>query len=221
MNRIEIKWLIPLTERVVLVIFKDNGLGLTDAELVPIGMRINKLLFRPTGDEKRKIECFLREVIRRSRFTVPEKYEEVSVEIEESLYRSMLKWCAEKGIDEKVLIQALFRFVGDPGNREEAKLFLLELQTKSEMEEFAKLDLSSVWTVTREELQKQFELILEKVEAGNSPVLVVAEGKPDLLLFEWGDYWRRFGWCHKKGEREEIEAEARRMYEEGLEPKQE
>lgn len=152
---------------------------------------------------------------------MPEKYEEVSVEIEESLYRSMLKWCAEKGIDEKVLIQALFRFVGDPGNREEAKLFLLELQTKSEMEEFAKLDLSSVWTVTREELQKQFELILEKVEAGNSPVLVVAEGKPDLLLFEWGDYWRRFGWCHKKGEREEIEAEARRMYEEGLEPKQE
>lgn len=145
MNRIEIKWLVPLTERVVLVIFKDNELGLTDAELVPIGMRIDKLFFRPTEDEKEKIESFLRGVIRRSRFSAPENYEEVNIEMEKSLYLSMLKWCAEKGIDEEILIQALFRFVGDPGNREEAKLFLLELQTKSEMEEFAKFDLSSVY----------------------------------------------------------------------------
>ena len=108
-------------------------------------MRIDKLFFRPTEDEKEKIESFLRGVIRRSRFSAPENYEEVNIEMEKSLYLSMLKWCAEKGIDEEILIQALFRFVGDPGNREEAKLFLLELQTKSEMEEFAKFDLSSVY----------------------------------------------------------------------------
>ena len=65
-----------------------------------------------------------------------------------------------------------------------------------------KLDFDSLYTVSREVLQRDFDAILEKVENGVSPILITDEGLPDLLLFAWEDYWRRFGSLHEPGERE-------------------
>lgn len=76
-----------------------------------------------------------------------------------------------------------------------------------------KLDFDSLYTVSREVLQRDFDAILEKVDNGISPILITDEGLPDLLLFGWEDYWRRFGSLHEPGEREAIEAEAKRRYE--------
>lgn len=81
-----------------------------------------------------------------------------------------------------------------------------------------KLDYDSLYTVSREIFQHDFDAILEKVEKGISPILIKDEGLPDLLLFGWEDYWQKFGSLHKAGEREAIEAEAKRRYEEEQSP---
>lgn len=81
-----------------------------------------------------------------------------------------------------------------------------------------KLDYESLFTVSREVLQRDFDTILEKVDSGISPILIKDEGLPDLLLFGWEDYWQRLGSLHKPGEREAIEAEVKRRYEEEQDP---
>lgn len=75
-----------------------------------------------------------------------------------------------------------------------------------------KLDFDSFYTVSREEFQRDFDAILDKVEKGLSPILITDEGLPDLLLFGWEDYWQRFGSLHEPGEREAIEAEIKQKY---------
>ena len=56
-----------------------------------------------------------------------------------------------------------------------------------------KLDFDSLYSVSREEFQRDFDAILEKVEKGAGPILITDQGLPDLLLFGWEDYWQRFG----------------------------
>lgn len=76
-----------------------------------------------------------------------------------------------------------------------------------------KLDFDSLYSVSREVFQRDFEAILNKVEKGVSPILITDKGLPDLLLFGWEDYWQRFGSLHEPGEREAIEAEIKQKYE--------
>jgi hypothetical protein len=49
----------------------------------------------------------------------------------------------------------------------------------------------------------------EKVESGCSPILIYAEGKPDLLLFGWSDYLERFGSLYTAEQIAEIEEACR------------
>ena len=76
-----------------------------------------------------------------------------------------------------------------------------------------KLDFDSLYSVSREEFQRDFDAILEKVEKGAGPILITDQGLPDLLLFCWEDYWQRFGSLYEPGDREKIEAEIKRKYE--------
>ena len=78
-----------------------------------------------------------------------------------------------------------------------------------------KLDFDSLYSVSREEFQRDFDAILEKVEKGAGPILITDQGLPDLLLFGWEDYWQRFGSLYEPGDREKIEAEIKRKYEAG------
>ena len=66
---------------------------------------------------------------------------------------------------------------------------------------------------TREQLCEDLASVLEKIDAGYSPILIVAKDKPDLLLFGWEDYKRRHAAFFTPDEFERIE-EAFRQYEE-------
>lgn len=54
------------------------------------------------------------------------------------------------------------------------------------------LGISELYTVTRERIEQELETVLSMVDEGQSPILITDDGKPDLLLFSWEDYKRRF-----------------------------
>lgn len=76
------------------------------------------------------------------------------------------------------------------------------------------LGVSELPTVTREQVERDLESVLDLIDKGRSPVLITADGKPDLLMFSWQDYKRRFSILYPPGELERIEEEMRRCEEE-------
>ena len=66
--------------------------------------------------------------------------------------------------------------------------------------------------VTQQELEQDFNKILDRVDSSESPFLIITETGPDLLLFEWEDYWSRFGYYYTQGEKERVEAECQERY---------
>ena len=72
------------------------------------------------------------------------------------------------------------------------------------------LGVNELHTVTREQVEKELDTVLDIIDAGNSPVLIVSDGEPDLLMFGWSDYKQRFSLLYQLGELERIEEELRR-----------
>lgn len=72
------------------------------------------------------------------------------------------------------------------------------------------LGVSELYTVTREQVEQELDTVLDIIDAGNSPVLIVSDGEPDLLMFGWDDYKERFSLLYQPGEFERIEEELRR-----------
>jgi len=68
--------------------------------------------------------------------------------------------------------------------------------------------------VTREQVEQDLESVLALIDSGYSPVVITVDGKPDLLLFSWEDYKRRFSLCYLPEHFEEIEAACRAFKEE-------
>lgn len=77
----------------------------------------------------------------------------------------------------------------------------------------ALLGVDELYTVTREQVEQELETVLDMIDAGQSPILITVDGKPDLLMFSWVDYKRRFAPFYPPEEFERIEEEFRR-YEE-------
>ncbi len=50
------------------------------------------------------------------------------------------------------------------------------------------------------------DAVMERVENGESPILIRSAGTTDLLLFGWEDYLRRFPTLYTPGEIAEIKA---------------
>lgn len=75
------------------------------------------------------------------------------------------------------------------------------------------LGTDELYCFTREQLCEDMESVLDKIDAGYSPVLITAEGKPDLLIFGWEDYKRRYAAIYPPEKFERIE-KAFRQYEE-------
>lgn len=72
------------------------------------------------------------------------------------------------------------------------------------------LGVNELHTVTREQVEQELDTVLDIIDAGNSPVLIVSDGEPDLLMFGWSDYKQRFSLLYQPGEIERIEEELRR-----------
>ena len=62
--------------------------------------------------------------------------------------------------------------------------------THDELKEL--LGVSELPSVTREQIEQELETVLDLIDTGHSPILITADGKPDLLMFSWSDYKRRF-----------------------------
>ena len=54
------------------------------------------------------------------------------------------------------------------------------------------LSVNELLIVTREQIEQELETVLDLIDSGHSPILITADGKPDLLMFSWSDYKRRF-----------------------------
>lgn len=74
--------------------------------------------------------------------------------------------------------------------------------------------ISELYTVTRERIEQELETVLSMVDEGQSPILITDDGKPDLLLFSWEDYKRRFSHLCSTDELERLEEEIRQYREE-------
>lgn len=71
-------------------------------------------------------------------------------------------------------------------------------------------NLSCFETITQQELELNFDNILNRIEQGDGPFIIYAENGPDALLFGWEDYWERFGCLYPPGEKERVEEECKR-----------
>ena len=83
--------------------------------------------------------------------------------------------------------------------------------THEELKEM--LGVSNLPEVTREQVEQDLESVLDLIDQGQSPVLITADGKHDLLMFSWTDYKRRFSILYPPGELERIDEEMQRCKE--------
>ena len=71
------------------------------------------------------------------------------------------------------------------------------------------INYESLFSVSREYFEKNFDSVLEKVDSGISPIRIRSEGEIDLLLFGWNDYMSQFGSLYTAEELAEIERACR------------
>ena len=83
--------------------------------------------------------------------------------------------------------------------------------THDELKEL--LGVSELPSVTREQIEQELETVLDLIDTGHSPILITADGKPDLLMFSWSDYKRRSSILYPPGELERVEEEMQRQKE--------
>jgi PHD/YefM family antitoxin component YafN of YafNO toxin-antitoxin module len=75
------------------------------------------------------------------------------------------------------------------------------------------LGVNELLIVTREQVEQELDSILDLIDTGHSPILITADGKPDLLMFSWSDYKRRFSILYPPEELERVEEEMQRQKE--------
>lgn len=75
------------------------------------------------------------------------------------------------------------------------------------------LGVNELLIVTREQVEQELDSILDLIDTGHSPILITADGKPDLLMFSWSDYKRRFSILYPPGGLERVEEELQRQKE--------
>ena len=83
--------------------------------------------------------------------------------------------------------------------------------TKDELKEL--LGVNELLIVTREQIEQELETVLDLIDSGHSPILITADGKPDLLMFSWSDYKRRFSLLYSPEEFERVEEKLRQYKE--------
>ena len=178
--------LLPLHRQMTLVIFRDPNTQKCEVQILPVSLEIAEL---------QNIQAMLK---------IPSEPRDdaatVSVEVDEILSRKIMDWCEVRGILPEQLARAFVCFCGEPENADIVKSWVRREFVRS------KIDLEKLPSVTREELEQDVDAVMERVENGESPILIRSAGTTDLLLFGWEDYLRRFPTLYTPEEITEIEA---------------
>ena len=186
MERFEIIDLLPLHRQMTLAIFRDPGTQKCEVQILPVSLEMAEL---------QNIQAMLK---------IPSKSRDdaatVSVELDEILSRKIMDWCEARGILPEQLVRAFVCFCGEPENADIVKSWVHLEFVRS------KIDIEKLPSVTREELEQDIDAVMERVENGESPILIRSAGTTDLLLFGWEDYLRRFPTLYTPEEITEIEA---------------
>ena len=186
MERFEIIDLLPMHRQMTLVIFRDSDIRKCEAQILPVSLEMTEL---------RNIQAMLK---------IPSHLGDdaarVSVEVDEILSRKVMDWCEARGILPEQLVRAFVCFCGEPENADIVKSWVRREFVRS------KIDIEKLPSVTREELEQNVDAVMERVENGESPILIRSAGKTDLLLFGWEDYLNRFSTLYTLEEITEIEA---------------
>ena len=178
--------LLPLHRQMTLVIFRDPNTQKCEVQILPVSLEIAEL---------QNIQAMLK---------IPSEPRDdaatVSVEVDEILSRKIMDWCEVRGILPEQLARAFVCFCGEPENADIVKSWVRREFVRS------KIDIEKLPSVTREELEQDVDAVMERVENGESPILIRSTGTTDLLLFGWEDYLRRFPTLYTPEEIAEIEA---------------
>ena len=186
MKGYEIVDLLPLHRQMTLVIFRDLNTQKCEVQILPVSLEMAEL---------QNIQAMLK---------IPSEPRDdaatVSVEVDEILSRKIMDWCEVRGILPEQLARAFVCFCGEPENADIVKSWVRREFVRS------KIDIEKLPSVTREELEQDVDAVMERVENGESPILIRSAGITDLLLFGWEDYLRRFPTLYTPEEIAEIEA---------------
>lgn len=186
MKDFEIVDLLPLHRQMTLVIFRDPNTQKCEVQILPVSLEMAEL---------QNMQAMLK---------IPSEPRDdaatVSVEADEILSRKIMDWCEVRGILPKQLVRAFVCFCGEPENANIVKSWVRREFVRS------KIDIEKLPSVTREELEQDVDAVMERVENGESPILIRSTGTTDLLLFGWEDYLRRFPTLYTPEEIAEIEA---------------
>ena len=178
--------LLPLHRQMTLVIFRDPNTQKCEVQILPVSLEIAEL---------QNIQAMLK---------IPSEPRDdaatVSVEVDEILSRKIMDQCEARGILPEQLVRAFVCFCGEPENADIVKSWVRLEFVRS------KIDIEKLPSVTREELEQDIDAVMERVENGESPILIRSAGTTDLLLFGWEDYLRRFPTLYTPEEITEIEA---------------
>lgn len=178
--------LLPLHRQMTLVIFRDPNTQKCEVQILPVSLEIAEL---------QNIQAMLK---------IPSEPRDdaatVSVEVDEILSRKIMDWCEVRGILPEQLARAFVCFCGEPENADIVKSWVRREFVRS------RIDIEKLPSVTREELEQDVDAVMERVENGESPILIRSTGTTDLLLFGWEDYLRRFPTLYTPEEIAEIEA---------------
>ena len=186
MKDFEIVDLLPLHRQMTLVIFRDPNTQKCEVQILPVSLEIAEL---------QNIQAMLK---------IPSEPRDdaatVSVEVDEILSRKIMDQCEARGILPEQLVRAFVCFCGEPENADIVKSWVRREFVRS------KIDIEKLPSVTREELEQDIDAVMERVENGESPILIRSAGTTDLLLFGWEDYLRRFPTLYTPEEIAGIEA---------------
>ena len=186
MKDFEIVDLLPLHRQMTLVIFRDPNTQKCKVQILTVSLEMA---------EFQNIQAMLK---------IPSEPRDnaatISVEADEILSRKIMDWCEVRGILPKQLVRAFVCFCGEPENADIVKSWVRREFVRS------KIDIEKLPSVTREELEQDVDAVMERVENGESPILIRSTGTTDLLLFGWEDYLRRFPTLYTPEEIAEIEA---------------
>ena len=186
MKDFEIVDLLPLHRQMTLVIFRDPNTQKCKVQILTVSLEMA---------EFQNIQAMLK---------IPSEPRDnaatISVEADEILSRKIMDWCEVRGILPKQLVRAFVCFCGEPENADIVKSWVRREFVRS------KIDIEKLPSVTREELEQDVDAVMERVENGESPILIRSAGTTDLLLFGWEDYLRRFPTLYTPEEIAGIEA---------------
>ena len=178
--------LLPLHRQMTLVIFRDPNTQKCKVQILTVSLEMA---------EFQNIQAMLK---------IPSEPRDnaatISVEADEILSRKIMDWCEVRGILPKQLVRAFVCFCGEPENADIVKSWVRREFVRS------KIDIEKLPSVTREELEQDVDAVMERVENGESPILIRSTGTTDLLLFGWEDYLRQFPTLYTPEEIAEIEA---------------